>query len=126
MFSQPGKKIIDNQKIDTIIGTSSNIQGTINSSGTVRIDGIYTGNVTSEADVIVGESGSIEGNIFASNVIISGKVNGNVSCKGLLEISSTGRLIGDVEVKNIAIADGAVFKGKCNTMVNETILTPEF
>lgn len=125
MFSQAGKKILDSQKIDTIIGTSSNIQGTITSSGTVRIDGNYTGNVTSDADVIVGEGGIIDGNISSVNVIISGKVNGNISCKGLLEISSTGRLIGDVEVKNIAIADGAVFKGKCDTMINESTLTPE-
>lgn len=125
MFSQAGKKILDSQKIDTIIGTTSNIQGTITSSGTVRIDGNYTGNVTSDADVIVGEGGIIDGNISSVNVIISGKVNGNISCKGLLEISSTGRLIGDVEVKNIAITDGAVFKGKCDTMVNESTLTPE-
>lgn len=125
MLFQTEKKPFDNQKIDTIIGTSSNIQGTISSAGTIRIDGSYTGNITSDSDVIVGESGLIEGNIFASNVVISGKVNGNINCRSLLEISSTGRLVGDVEVKNIAIADGAYFKGKCNTLVNDPELPVE-
>jgi cytoskeletal protein CcmA (bactofilin family) len=113
MFNN-SKKISDNIKIDTIIGPSSTIEGKISATGTVRIDGTYTGDIFSDADVIVGENGVINGNIHANNISVSGKVDGNVMCRGLLEILPTGRLDGDIEVNKISICDGAIFKGKCN------------
>lgn len=116
MFST-SKKTQD--EIDTIIGPSSSIEGQINASGSVRIDGKYKGDIHSDANVIIGEQGYVSGNIFTSNLSISGRVEGNVNCKGLLEIHSTGQLIGDVEVKSISISDGAIFKGKCNMISSE-------
>lgn len=116
------KKSDNNQKIDTIIGPSSNIEGKINASGTVRIDGKYTGDIFTDGDVIIGEDGVIDGNITAVNVSISGKVEGNVFCQNLLEILSTGHLNGDVEVKKLFISDGAVFRGKCNMNLNDEVL----
>lgn len=115
------KKAFENPKIDTIIGPSSNIEGKINAAGNVRIDGKYTGDIYTESDVIIGETGYIKGNIFSNNVSISGKVEGNVTCKGILEIAPTGRLIGDIEVKNVSICDGAVFKGNCNMISSEPV-----
>lgn len=118
MFSK-AKSQLENVKIDTIIGPSSKLEGKINASGTIKIDGSYTGDIYTEGDVIVGETGVIEGNIFSNNVSISGKVNGNVNCEGLLEVLPCGRLIGDIEVKNISISDGAIFKGKCSMVSGE-------
>lgn len=113
------KKLHDSPRIDTIIGPSSNIEGKINASGTVRIDGKYTGDIFTDEDVLIGENGFINGNINARNVSISGKVDGNIFCKGLLEILPTGHLDGDIEVKKISISDGAVFKGKCSMNLEE-------
>lgn len=113
MFTNP-KKATGENCIDTVLGPSSNIEGKINAGGTVRIDGKYTGDIFSEADVIIGESGIINGNIHAENISISGNVNGNIFSKGLLEIFTTGKLEGDIEVRKIVISDGAIFKGKCN------------
>lgn len=117
MFTNP-KKTIGESRIDTVLGPSSNIEGKINASGTVRIDGKYIGDIFSEADVIIGENGNINGNIHAENISISGTVTGNIFAKGLLEILATGKLDGDIEVKKIVISDGAIFKGKCN-MISE-------
>lgn len=113
------KRTIVESKIDTILGPTANIEGKINAGGTVRIDGRYTGDIFSDKDVIIGENGNIHGNIHAENVCISGLVEGNIYCKGILEIFSTGRLEGDIEVKKITISDGAVFKGKCNMITQE-------
>ena len=118
MFASP-KKTLENVRIDTIIGPSSKLEGNINVSGTVRIDGSYKGDIYAEDDVIVGETGIVFGNIFSNNVSITGRVEGNISCKGVLEILSKGRLIGDIEVRNISISDGAVFNGKCNMIADE-------
>lgn len=115
------RKLHDSPRIDTIIGPTSNIEGKINATGTVRIDGKYTGDIFTDEDVLVGENGFINGNINARNVSISGKVDGNILCKGLLEILPTGTLNGDIEVKKISISDGAIFKGNCN-MIFEQVM----
>lgn len=108
-------------KIDTVIGPSSNIQGNISSTATVRIDGNYEGDIVTDEDVIVGEKGIIKGNITAINVSLSGKVTGNVSCRGLLEILPLGVLDGDIEVCKISIIDGGTLRGKCS-MIKEPLL----
>lgn len=117
------RKIQDSPRIDTIIGPSSNIEGKINATGTVRIDGKYTGDIFTEEDVLVGENGVINGNISSRNVSISGKVDGNIICNGLLEILPTGHLDGDIEVKKISISDGAIFKGKCSMNLEQILST---
>ncbi len=117
------RKPQDSQRIDTIIGPSSNIEGKINATGTVRIDGKYAGDIFTDEDVLVGENGVINGNINSRNVSISGKVNGNIICNGLLELLPTGQLDGDIEVKKISISDGAIFKGKCSMNLEQILST---
>ncbi len=97
--------------IDTVIGVSSSMEGNINSNGIIRIDGKFHGDITTKTDIIVGEQGYIKGNIKANNASISGKVEGNIKCNGLLEIMTTGRVFGDIEVASISINEGAMFKG---------------
>jgi cytoskeletal protein CcmA (bactofilin family) len=103
----------------TIIGTSSNFNGTLNSAGVIRIDGVFGGELNIDGNVIVGENGKINGNVRASKVTIAGTVEGNVYCSGTLELTSSGKLYGDIEVKTINIEDGAIFEGKC-TMVHSS------
>lgn len=107
----------------TIIGESSNFNGTLNSSGIIRVDGKFEGQLNADGNVIIGESGVIKGNINSSKVTIAGKVEGNINCSGLLELTSSGKLFGDIEVKNINIEDGAIFQGKC--MMVQTTGAPQ-
>jgi cytoskeletal protein CcmA (bactofilin family) len=109
-------------KIDTIIGALTTIQGNMSGSGTIRVDGKYNGDICTETDVIIGETGSVTGNITSANVTISGIVEGNMKCSELLEILPTGQLIGDIEAKNISINTGAIFKGKCAMNTKETTI----
>jgi cytoskeletal protein CcmA (bactofilin family) len=117
MFSS-SKTLLDvstskTSKIDTIIGPSTAIQGTLSATGSIRVDGKYNGDVVTEMDVIVGETGVVSGNITALNITISGMVIGNMKCSNLMEILPTGQLVGDIDAKNISINTGAIFKGKC-------------
>jgi cytoskeletal protein CcmA (bactofilin family) len=113
MFSNSKGSNIQTNKIDTLIGPSTNITGNINATGIIRIDGCYTGDIFSESDVIIGEGASIKGNITAINVSVSGRVDGNIKSNGTLEILSSANVVGDVEVFNFSIDRGAAFNGKC-------------
>lgn len=97
----------------TIIGSSSFFDGTLKSSGIIRVDGAFSGEMIIQGNVIVGDGGNIKGNINADKVTIAGRVEGNIHCSGALELTSNGQLFGDIEVKSIHIDDGAVFQGKC-------------
>lgn len=106
--------------IDTIVGASSSMEGTINSNGIIRIDGKFKGDIDTKTDLIIGEQGYIQGNVRANNASVSGKIEGNIKCHALLEILPTGRVFGDIEVGSIAINEGAIFKGSSKMTTEST------
>jgi cytoskeletal protein CcmA (bactofilin family) len=124
MFSS-GKKStakkpnVQSSRVDTLIGVSTNISGNINATGIIRVDGNYTGDITTESEVIIGEGGLVKGDIKAQNVSVSGSIEGNIKCSGVLEILPTGNLVGDIETNNLSISEGAVFNGKCSMISQE-------
>jgi cytoskeletal protein CcmA (bactofilin family) len=119
MFSSSKNTQVSNSKVETVVGQGTCIDGDIKSTGIVRVDGKCTGDVVTNADVIIGESGCIYGNVTAVNVSIAGKIEGNVKCTGVLEIMLKGTLVGDVEVTELSIQKGAIFNGKCSIISNE-------
>ena len=65
-------------------------------------------------DLIVGQEGKITGTVSAMNAYVAGEITGNVSApQGKVEISDTGKVIGDVTCKGIIIDENAVFHGNC-------------
>ncbi|MDF2892362.1 MAG: hypothetical protein K0R80_2729 [Clostridia bacterium] len=126
MFNKGNKsEILNNEKVDTLIGPNTNIEGTLRAEGTLRINGNVTGELIITGNVIIGDSSTINGNIKAENVYISGTVNGNISAAGQLQMTSTAKVIGDVDVKNIIIDEGAVFNGHCKAIANDNSLNKE-
>ena len=114
MFGKKNEVInISSDKVDTIIGRNNTIKGSIKATGVLRIDGNVDGEVESIGDVVIGESGKVEGNISAKHVTIAGIVEGNIKADANLEILSAGKLIGDIVVGKLIINDGAKFDGKC-------------
>lgn len=105
-------------QMDTIIGKESMIEGNIICEGTVRIDGRVKGKLDVKGDVYLGEKSSVEGDIEANNVYISGSVKGNISCNGLLRLFSKAKLMGDAILMSFVADEGAVFNGKINTLSN--------
>ncbi|MBT9153786.1 MAG: hypothetical protein DDT39_00443 [Firmicutes bacterium] len=63
--------------------------------------------------MVIGESGQLVSTVQARNLQVAGTVKGGIKTSGLLEISSTGKVYGDIEVGKVIIADGAVFQGQC-------------
>jgi cytoskeletal protein CcmA (bactofilin family) len=98
--------------METIIGPESHFQGTIRSKGSVRVDGRVEGGLSGDV-VIIGEGGEIQGDVTARNVIIGGKVTGNIMASGSLEMQSRCQVFGDIRTSQLNIAEGAVFEGNC-------------
>lgn len=106
------KKRIDTGKIDTLIGKDTEFQGTLNAKGTVRIDGKFEGDIKAEGNIIVGETGQVSAEIKARNLSLSGQIKGNVTLQEKLEICSSGKLSGDINVGLLVVEEGAFYQGK--------------
>ena len=94
------------------IGKSLVIKGEVSGSESLYIDGKIEGAINLPGNrVTVGRNGQVAANIMAREVVVLGKVRGNVHASDRVDIRSEGSLTGDVVAARISIEDGAFFKG---------------
>ncbi len=94
------------------IGRSVVIKGEVSGTESLYVDGRIEGTVNfAEHRVTIGRNGSVAANISAREVVILGKVQGNIQCSDRLDIRSEGALTGDVVTQRISVEDGAILKG---------------
>lgn len=113
MFQNPDKA----NGVDTFLGPSMKAEGSLSSAGTIVVEGVFSGTLTSEQDVTVGKNAKITATLQARNVKVAGEVRGDIHAYERLELEVTARVMGDIEAKIIRIAEGAVLQGKC-TMIS--------
>ncbi len=117
MFGSRKETAVDTalEQVGTIIGTGAVLDGPLTTMDSTRIDGTVKGNVTISGALIVGQEGKITGTVSCMNAYVAGEVTGNISApQGKVEISDTGKVIGDVACKGIIIDENAVFQGQCD------------
>ncbi len=100
--------------LTAFIDQGSSFEGKLSFKDTVRIDGHFSGQITSENTLVVGESGMIEADIRSQMVIVSGSIHGNVVAARKVVLHKTAHLDGDVETPCLVMEDGAVLNGKLN------------
>jgi cytoskeletal protein CcmA (bactofilin family) len=94
------------------IGRTLVIKGEISGSEALYIDGRIEGKISlPENRVTIGRNGIVQANIAAREVVIMGKVTGNIDCTDRVDIRSEGVVNGDVSTVRISVEDGAVLKG---------------
>jgi cytoskeletal protein CcmA (bactofilin family) len=95
------------------IGSSLQIKGQITGSEDLQIDGIVNGPISlSGHELTVGPTAQLTSEIHAGEILVHGKVVGNVHARGRVDIKSEGSITGDIECARISIEDGAHFKGR--------------
>ena len=112
----PGKEL---EKLQSFLGTQSELQGEVKIKGTLRLDGALKGKI--EADqVILGETAFLKGEILAKKIIIGGVVEGTLRAEELLEISSKGRVKGEIFANNLIVIEGGQFNGQIKMKAKDT------
>jgi cytoskeletal protein CcmA (bactofilin family) len=110
------KKPTDNNDFDsptTVIGKDIFIEAArITGNESVRIDGRVKGNVEINGPLVLGDTGSVTGDIRAKVFIIAGEVNGNVQCETQLHIASSSKITGDVQAESLVVDEGAQVMGR--------------
>jgi len=114
MFGNKGTTKPQN-RIDSLIGTGTTVEGNINFSGGLRVDGRVHGNVVSSGDqpgiLVISEQAEVLGEIRVNHVIVNGRVNGPVHASETLDLQSKAHVTGDVHYRRLEIQGGAVVQG---------------
>ena len=100
-------------EITAFFGEGSEIEGKYSFSGTVMVNGKFSGEINSNDTLIIGEKAVVNANIRAGQVLISGEVIGNVTAAERIELRGQAKVFGDVEAPVIVLEDGVLFEGHC-------------
>lgn len=94
------------------IGKTLVIKGEVSGSEALFIDGRVDGSLSfPDSRVTVGRHGNVTATVIAKELVIMGKVEGNVECSDRLDIRAEGSLSGDVVTHRISVEEGAILKG---------------
>ncbi|MCH2224761.1 MAG: polymer-forming cytoskeletal protein [Crocinitomicaceae bacterium] len=96
-----------------IIVEGTKIMGDIVAVSNVRIDGEIIGNISASAKVVIGQSGTVKGNLVCADADIEGKLDGEIKVEKLLSLRSTAVIQGEITTANIQVEEGAQFSGNC-------------
>jgi len=103
-------------RIDSLIGAGTTIEGDMNFSGGMRIDGRVNGNIVAAKDkpstLVLSEHAEVNGEVSVTHLVINGTINGSVSASEYLELQSKAKVSGDVHYKTLEMQLGAVVEGR--------------
>jgi len=105
-----------NNRIDSLIGAGTTIEGNVIFTGGLRIDGEVRGSVIASGEqsgtLVVSEHARVDGEITVSHLVINGAVNGPIHSREFLELQPQARVTGDVEYNTIEMHLGAIVQGR--------------
>lgn len=105
--------------LTAFIDQGSEFSGKLLFKDTVRIDGRFEGEISSENTLIVGESGKVKATIRSQVVIISGEVRGDVCAPGQVTLHRTARVFGNIDTARLIVEDGALMNGQIKMEAGE-------
>jgi len=114
MFRKQGNR--PQNRIDSLIGAGTRIEGNISFSGGLRVDGEVRGNVVAAggqpSTLVVSEQARIDREIHVSHLVVNGAINGPVFSTEFLELQARACVKGDVQYKSLEMHLGAVVEGR--------------
>lgn len=103
-------------RIDSLIGAGTRVEGNLVFTGGLRVDGEIRGNVTVDkgqpGTLVISEQARVEGEITVSHLVVNGTIIGPVHVTETLELQPCARVTGDVEYMSLEMQQGAVVQGR--------------
>ena len=106
-------------ELSTILGKGSIFEGKLKVEHTLRVDGKFTGDITTSDTLIIGKEGNINGNIKAKTLIVGGRLSGSAEIKEKLVLESKSEFHGEMKTSKLVIDEGAIFDGRCSMKYDE-------
>ena len=97
--------------LNSTIGEGSSFEGKFYISGSLRIDGKFEGEIKTDEELVVGETGRVKTNIEAKAVVVAGTVIGNITAKEEVKLLENAKVLGDIITPAITIQRGVIMQG---------------
>ena len=98
-------------ELSSLLGKGSEFEGKLSFEGQVRIDGKFSGQISTKDVLVIAEGAKVSAEVTAGTVIIHGQFEGNVHATQLVELKTPARVKGTIETPSLAMDRGVVFEG---------------
>ena len=112
-----------NQALNTIIGRGTHFEGKMEVENSVRVDGVFKGELGCSGALTISQTGEVHAQISGKEIYINGVVHGTVRAEKV-HLDSQARFIGDIFASALSISEGAVFHGNCSMEAGEEETQP--
>ena len=116
MFKRKDKPNIEEKAQEKVIDIEARMEGNLkfNTPTNLRINGKFEGELETKGTLTIGEKADVKAKVIkGENIIISGKVSGNIVSSKRLKLSASAKVEGDIKTPILIINEGASLKGKC-------------
>jgi cytoskeletal protein CcmA (bactofilin family) len=125
--TDPSRPGTNGTRTTTVLTSDCEFKGALAFSGELELHGRLEGTIESEGGALtIGEQAMIKAEIRVNDVLIYGKVQGNVYATGRIEIRGKAEVYGDLYSNRLAMDDGVVFVGKSNSLNGKTTPAADF
>ncbi len=111
-----GKQSKPQNRIDSLIGIGTKVDGDVHFTGGLRVDGEISGSVVADpakaSTLVLSEHARVDGEISVTHLVVNGVVTGPIHAAEYLELQSKAKVTGDVRYKTLEIQLGAIVEGK--------------
>ena len=97
----------------TILGSEASFDGKLVFQGSVRIEGKFVGEITTDDVLLVTETAEVIATLNVGTLVLNGTLRGNVRAKKIVELHAPARLYGNIETPNLVINNAVMFEGHC-------------
>ena len=101
-------------EMNALLGKGATFEGKLTFEGTVRIDGIFKGEIITSDVLIIGESAKVEAEVKVGTAVVNGEVVGNITASQSVELHSPARVRGNLASPSLLIEKGVTFEGSCS------------
>ena len=108
-----GASTSNGQALNTIIGRGSHFEGKLTVDNSVRIDGVFKGELACTGELTISQSGEADATLQCKDAYIDGVVSGTVRADKV-RLDTQSRFTGDVYTDSFTVAEGAIFHGSCS------------
>ncbi|MBI3522834.1 MAG: polymer-forming cytoskeletal protein [Chloroflexi bacterium] len=98
-------------ELNALLGKGSEFDGKLVFEGTVRIDGAFSGEITTSDTLIVGEGAKVTAEISCGTLVVHGEIIGNIRAGDSVELHKPARVKGDITTASLMVERGVLFQG---------------
>jgi len=112
------------ETLNGFVDSGCTIKGELEFSNSFRIDGLVEGSVRSRSELVIGEDGTVEGEIDVAHCLVGGQVRGTIKASEKVVLHASAKVFGEIHAPAVVMEDGAFLEGKVDMAAGAKKATP--